>query len=156
MHANESFGLHAGEDLQEIVEASTQASGNASDSQESTLAFAVSERALDERTSVLNVEGELDLAAAPSLKWALADVMQAGTTQLVVDLSRVTFIDSTALGVLVGAHRSLSAGARLAIACQHPDVLNIFELTGLDATFDIFPTLEDALAFARGDAIAAD
>jgi hypothetical protein len=35
-------------------------------------------------------------------------------------------------------------------------VLNIFELTGLDATFDIFPTLEDALAYARGDAIAAD
>jgi anti-sigma B factor antagonist len=156
MRADETFGLRAGEDLQEIVDASTHAAEDAPGSEDGKLAFAVSERALDERTSVLNVEGELDLAAAPSLKWALADVVQAGATRLVVDLTRVTFIDSTALGVLVGAHRSLSAGARLAIACRHPDVLNIFELTGLDATFDIFPTLEDALAHVRGDAIAAD
>jgi len=156
MRANETFGLRAGEDLQKVVDATTHAPEDASGAEEGKLAFAVTERSLDEHTSVLNVEGELDLAAAPSLKWALADIVQAGATQLVVDLSRVTFIDSTALGVLVGAHRSLSAGARLAIACRHPDVLNIFELTGLDATFDIFPTLEDALAYARGDAIAAD
>jgi anti-sigma B factor antagonist len=156
MHANETFGLRAGEDLQEMVDAATHAPKDASGAEGGKLAFAVTERSLDERTSVLNVEGELDLAAAPSLKWALADLVQAGATQLVVDLSRVTFIDSTALGVLVGAHRSLSAGSRLAIACRHPDVLNIFELTGLDATFDIFPTLEDALAYARGDATASD
>ena len=58
--------------------------------------------------------------------------------------------------MLVGAHRNLSAGGRLSIACSHPDVLNIFELTGLDATFDIFPTFDDALAHARGGAVAAD
>jgi anti-sigma B factor antagonist len=156
MRANDTFGLHADDDVKEMVAASGRSPDDASGADESKLAFSVTERALDQRTSVLNVEGELDLAAAPSLKWALADVVQAGATQLVVDLSRVTFIDSTALGVLVGAHRSLSAGARLAITCRHPDVLNIFELTGLDATFDIFPTFEDALAYARGDAIAAD
>jgi anti-sigma B factor antagonist len=118
--------------------------------------FAISQRDLDPKTSVLSVEGELDLASAPKLKWALADVIDAGATQLVVDLSRVSFIDSTALGVLVGVHRSLSAGTRMGIACSHPDVLNIFELTGLDATFDIFSTFDDALAYARGGAVAAD
>jgi anti-anti-sigma factor len=72
-----------------------------------------------------------------------------------VDLSLVTFIDSTALGVLVGVKKNLSPGAKLAITCTHPDVLNIFELTGLDATFDIFPNFDDALAFVRGSAAAA-
>jgi anti-sigma B factor antagonist len=118
--------------------------------------FAISQRELDAKTSVLSVEGELDLAAAPKLKWALADVLDAGCTQLVLDLSLLTFIDSTALGVLVGAHRSMSAGARMGIACSHPDVLNIFELTGLDSTFDMFSTFDDALAYARGGAVAAD
>jgi anti-sigma B factor antagonist len=118
--------------------------------------FAISQRQLDERTAVLGVEGELDLASAPQLKFALADTLGAGASQLVLDLSLVTFIDSTALGVLVGTHRSLAAGERLAIACSHPDVLNIFELTGLDATFDIFSTFDDALAYARGGAVAAD
>ncbi len=122
----------------------------------SRIRFAISERQLDERTRVLGVEGELDLASAPQLKWALADTLGAGASQLVLDLSLVTFIDSTALGVLVGTHRSLAAGERLAIACSHPDVLNIFELTGLDATFDIFSTFDDALAYARGGAPAAD
>jgi anti-sigma B factor antagonist len=120
------------------------------------IAFAISQRELDAKTSVLSIDGELDLASAPSLKWALADLLDAGCSQLVVDLSRVTFIDSTAIGVLVGAHRSLNDGARMAIVCTHAEVLNIFELTGLDATFDIFSTFDDALAHARGGAVAAD
>jgi anti-sigma B factor antagonist len=118
-------------------------------------AFAVIRRELDEHTGVLSVEGELDLASAPSLKWALTDLLGAGYNRVVVDLSLVSFIDSTALGVLVGIKRNLSPDARLAIACAHPDVLNIFELTGLDATFDIFPSFEDALAHVHGSAAAA-
>jgi anti-sigma B factor antagonist len=120
-----------------------------------SVAFAVIRRELDEHTGVLSVEGELDLASAPSLKWALTDILAAGHDQVVVDLSLVSFIDSTALGVLVGVKKNLTPGAKLAITCAHPDVLNIFELTGLDATFDIFPAFDDALAFVRGSAAAA-
>jgi anti-sigma B factor antagonist len=116
-------------------------------------AFALIERQ-EASTHVIAVQGELDLETAPKLKWALTDVLKAGCPQLVVDLSLVTFIDSTALGVLVGVHRSLPAGGRLAIVCTSNEVLNIFELTGLEATFDIFATLDDALAFARGSAAA--
>lgn len=123
---------------------------------EGKVTFAISQRQVDPQTSVLSVEGELDLASAPKLKWALADALGSGTTRLVVDLSQVSFIDSTALGVLVGVHRNLAAGTRMGIACSHPDVLNIFELTGLDATFEMFPTFDDALAYARGGAPAAD
>jgi anti-sigma B factor antagonist len=120
-----------------------------------SVAFAVIHRELDEHTGVLSVEGELDLASAPSLKWALTDILDAGHDQVVVDLSLVTFIDSTALGVLVGVKKNLSPGAKLAITCTHPDVLNIFELTGLDATFDLFSNFDDALTFVRGSAAAA-
>jgi anti-sigma B factor antagonist len=123
--------------------------------EQKSVAFAVIRRELDEHAGVLSVEGELDLASAPSLKWALTDILEAGHDQVVVDMSRVSFIDSTALGVLVGVKKNLAPGAKLAITCTHPDVLNIFELTGLDSTFEIFPTFDDALAFVRGSAAAA-
>jgi anti-sigma B factor antagonist len=113
-------------------------------------AFGIIQSQPDERTSVISLEGEIDLGRAPSLKWALVDSVDAGCKQLVVDLLRVTFMDSTALGVLVAVNRSLDADARLAIVCVHTNVLKIFELSGMDGTFPIFPTLEQALAHTRG------
>jgi anti-sigma B factor antagonist len=115
-------------------------------------AFGIIQRGLDERTSVIEVEGELDLARAPSLKWALIDSLDGGHNQLVADLSEVTFMDSTALGVLIGVNRSLDVGARLAIVCTRPNVLKIFELSGMDGVFAIFQTLDEALAYAQGHA----
>jgi anti-sigma B factor antagonist len=125
--------------------------GNTSERSEPSMpVFAISQQELDKQTSVIAVEGELDLASAPSLKWTLVDQLRAGYGRLVLDLSLVTFMDSTALGVLVGVERSLNAGERLGIACPQPDVMKIFELTGLDGTFSIFSTVDEALAFARG------
>ena len=119
------------------------------------MAFGIVQRAVDERISVVAVEGELDLARAPSLKWALIDSLEAGQNQLVVDLSPTTFMDSTGLGVLVGVNRSLTAEARLAIVCARANLLKIFELSGMDGAFAIFPTLEEALAYVRGQAAGA-
>jgi anti-anti-sigma factor len=115
-----------------------------------TGAFGIIQSQPDARTSVVALEGELDLGRAPNLKWALVDSVDAGYRQLVVDLSRVTFMDSTALGVLVGVNRSLDVGARLAIVCVHDNVLKIFELSGMDGSFAIYPTLDQALAYVRG------
>jgi anti-anti-sigma factor len=155
MSRDGSFSLH-GEDHQDLDSTSPSHEGDdAPRGEPKPVAFAVIRRELDEHAGVLSVEGELDLASAPSLKWALTDILDAGHDQVVVDLTLVSFIDSTALGVLVGVKKHLAPGARLAITCTHPDVLNIFELTGLDATFDIFPTFDDALAFVRGSAAAA-
>ncbi len=112
--------------------------------------FGIFQRELDQRTSVISIEGELDLATAPRLKWMLIDALDAGHEELVVDLSLTTFMDSTALGVLVGVNRSLDVDARMAIVCARPNVLKIFELSGLDGTFPIFSTLDEALAYTRG------
>lgn len=121
-------------------------------SQSSATAFGIMQRELDERTSVISVEGELDLSTAPRLKWMLVESIEAGRIQVVVDLSLTTFIDSTAVGVLVAVNRSLDAGARLALVCTRPNVLKIFELSGIDGAFAIFPTLDEALTFTRGQA----
>jgi anti-anti-sigma regulatory factor len=51
----------------------------------------------------------------------------------------------------VGVRRSLEVGARLAIVCTHPGVLNIFQVSGLDGAFDMSATREAALAHARGE-----
>jgi anti-sigma B factor antagonist len=110
--------------------------------------FAVERRELDGRTSVIAVTGELDLTTAPQLKWTLVDALEEGRSCLVVDLSATTFMDSTALGVLVGVNRSLGAGARLAIVCAGASLLRIFELSGVDGMFEISPTLEQALGTA--------
>lgn len=112
--------------------------------------FGIAQRELDRDTSVISVEGELDLSTAPRLKWMLLDSLAAGQSQLVLDLSLTRFMDSTALGVLVGVRRKLDTGDRLAIVCAGPDVLKIFEYAGMDGAFAIFPTLDEALAYARG------
>jgi anti-sigma B factor antagonist len=119
------------------------------------VAFAIGRRELDARTSVISVEGELDLATAPQLKWMLLDALEEGHGRLVVDLSRVTFMDSTALGVLVGVDRSLEPGATLAIVCANASLLKIFELSGMDGLFAIFATVDDALPGADGLAAEA-
>jgi anti-sigma B factor antagonist len=95
--------------------------------------FAIDRRDLNPRTSVISVEGDLDLASAPRLKWMLVDAL-------------ATFMDSTALGVLVGVKRSLDDDGTLAIVCAHANLLKIFELSGMDGAFAISPTLERALA----------
>jgi anti-sigma B factor antagonist len=121
-------------------------------SQPSPVAFGISQRELDERTGLIEVEGELDLSTAPRLKWMLLDALQVGHSRVIVDLSRTTFMDSTALGVLVAVKRRLGSGERLVVVCPRSDVLQIFEFAGMDGAFAIFPVLEEALASAPGNA----
>ena len=117
--------------------------------------FAIDRRELEGGASVISVAGELDLATAPQLKWMLLDALEEGHSRLVVDLSRATFMDSTALGVLVGVDRSLDAGGTLAIVCANASLLKIFELSGMDGVFTIFASLDGALASADGRAAEA-
>jgi anti-sigma B factor antagonist len=115
-------------------------------------AFDITRSELDDRTSVISIAGDLDLSTAPQLKWMLLDALEAGHSQLVVDLTQTTFMDSTALGVLIGVNRSLDVGARLAIVCARANLLKIFELSGMDGAFAIFPTPQDALAHTQASA----
>lgn len=117
--------------------------------------FGIVQSEPDAQTTVVSVAGDLDLSTAPRLKWMLVDALEQGHRRLVVDLSETTFMDSTALGVLVAVWRRLPSGERLAVACTKPDVLKIFEYAGMDGAFAIFSTLDEALAHAREHAARA-
>jgi anti-sigma B factor antagonist len=128
---------------------------NTGSSLPTSVPFAIERRDLDPRTSVIAIEGELDLASAPRLKWMLLDALAAGHSRLVLDLTLATFMDSTALGVLVGVNRSLSSDGALVIVCAHTSVLKIFELSGMDGAFAILSTLDEALAQLDSSALHA-
>jgi anti-sigma B factor antagonist len=117
-----------------------------------SLQFALVEELLDEQTVLVVVEGELELTTAPRFKQLLVKAIDEGKRAIVVDFSRLTFIDSTALGVLVAAQLRMQEDARLAIVCTHPQVLSVFEITGITQSFRIERERAGALAYVQGSA----
>ena len=108
--------------------------------------FAITEHAIDGERHVLAVRGEIDLFTAPELKQVLAESIEAGRVRIIVDLTETTFLDSTALGVLIGAVKRLrSRDGALAIVNIDENISKTFEITGLDQIFTIVPTREEAV-----------
>jgi anti-sigma B factor antagonist len=94
---------------------------------------------------VLEIGGEIDVYTAPRLRERLIEMVNSGEKHVVVDLGRVEFLDSTGLGVLVGAHRRLRAReGSLNLVCPHERLLKVFRITGLDNVFDIHSSVEEA------------
>jgi anti-sigma B factor antagonist len=108
--------------------------------------FAVVVYEVEEPRAIVEVTGELDLGTAPVMKRYVEDAVGAGRTELVVDLSGVTFIDSTSLAVLVGARERLPGG-RLAVVTTDRRVLAIFEVAGLEDALEVFSTRDEAEAW---------
>jgi anti-sigma B factor antagonist len=103
--------------------------------------------------SIVAVEGEVDIATAGELDAALSAEIAGGRHDLVVDLSQVSFLDSTGLGVLIKAlKRTREADGSLAVVTDSQRVLKVFRITGLDSVVPLFPTLEAALA-AQADTL---
>ena len=108
--------------------------------------FHIDDESIDAETHVIELGGEVDLYTAPEFKERLVQVIEDGKKQLVVDLSKATFIDSTTLGVLVGGVKRLRpSGGSLALVCTDQNISKIFEITGLDRVFTIHPTREAAV-----------
>lgn len=106
----------------------------------------IADYALDGRTRVIEVEGQVDLYSAPEFKERTARVIGAGAACVIIDLSRVTFMDSTGLGVLIGAlKRMRAARADLLLVVNDYDLEHLFELTGLDGSFRIYRSRDEAL-----------
>ena len=108
--------------------------------------LAVSRESVDGAT-ILSVRGEVDVYSAPALSENLAQLLDEGTTAIVVDLSEVAFLDSTGLGALIGARTATeTAGGTLALVCTNDRILKLFTITGLDNVFQIHPTTAEAVA----------
>ena len=109
--------------------------------------FDVQTEKIDDSTYVIALAGEVDLYTAPEFKQQLLEVIGQGAKEVVVDFSGTTFIDSTTLGVLVGGVKRLRAqDGRLALVCSDRNITKIFEITGLDKVFTIYPTREEAVS----------
>jgi anti-sigma B factor antagonist len=109
--------------------------------------FSIIEESLDATRHVIGVRGEIDLFTAPELKQKLTDAIEKGRNQIVVDLTETSFLDSTALGVLIGAVKRLRSNqGRLVLVNVDTNIAKTFEITGLDQIFTILPTRDEAVA----------
>ena len=117
------------------------------------MAFSIEDRVVDDETHVVAIAGEIDLFTAPEFKQRVTAPIEAGRTHVVVDLTATTFIDSSSLGVLIGAHRRLRRkDGSLAIVTNSDAITKTFRITGLDSVFTIVGSLDEAL---DGDAVGA-
>lgn len=100
-----------------------------------------------ERPNVLPLEGEIDLHVSPGIAASLSTMVKSKPPELVVDMSHVTYIDSSGLAVLIEAMQNVAAyGGKFALAGLQDAVRPIFEIARLDQVFRIFPDVDAAFA----------
>jgi anti-sigma B factor antagonist len=96
--------------------------------------------------TVVEVGGEIDVYSAPRLREKIAELVEAGQYELVIDLEKVEFLDSTGLGVLVGGlKRVRTHDGSLSLVCTQERLLKIFRITGLTKVFEIHPDVASAI-----------
>ncbi|MQA83136.1 MAG: anti-sigma factor antagonist [Streptosporangiales bacterium] len=94
--------------------------------------------------SVIEVGGEIDVYTAPQMRDAISDALQA-RPRVVVDTTRVTFMDSTGINVLFNAHKQATEnGGWLRLVAREGTVLKVLRLCGLDTKIPVFSSVDDA------------
>jgi anti-sigma B factor antagonist len=100
-----------------------------------------------QQSDVLPLVGEIDLHVSPEVAASLRTIIEKKPKQLVVDLSKVTYMDSSGLAVLIQAMQDVQGyGGKFALANVQPSVQHIFEIARLDQVFQISPDVDSALA----------
>lgn len=96
--------------------------------------------------TVVDVTGEVDVYTAPALRERLTALVDAGRTDLVVDLTAVRFMDSTGLGLLVGVLKRIRGlDGQLQLVIDAERLLKVFRITSLDQVFTVRATRDEAL-----------
>jgi anti-sigma B factor antagonist len=103
----------------------------------------------EENGSLLfKLRGSLDLATAPTIKAALSEATENGRHDLILDLTQLEFLDSTGLGVLIGAHRRAAEhGGSFRLIVNDGPIWRLLNITGLVTVFAVYRSLDNA----RGD-----
>ena len=95
-------------------------------------------------TYVVDLNGEIAVYTSPKVKDAIGDLIDKGHYNLVINLEKVRYIDSTGLGVLIGGlKRVREHGGTVNLVCTNPQIKKIFDITGLVKIFGIYDD-EDA------------
>jgi anti-sigma B factor antagonist len=100
----------------------------------------------DGKAHIVRLGGELDLYNADSVREALFTACDDGPERIVVDLSEVEFMDSTALGVLIEARSRLANRKAFMLAAPGVETKRALQISGLDRHFSMHESVEDALA----------
>jgi anti-sigma B factor antagonist len=96
-------------------------------------------------TLVFKLRGSLDLATAPTVRAALSEATEKDKHDLIVDLSHLEFLDSTGLGVLIGAHRrAAERGGSLRLIVSDGPISRLLNITGLIGVFSAYHSIDDA------------
>ena len=96
---------------------------------------------------VIDVGGEIDIYTAPRLRELLIDLVSKNNYQLIVNMDKVGFLDSTGLGVLVGGLKRVRPhDGSLDLVCTQERILKIFRITGLTKVFGIYRSVDQAIA----------
>ncbi len=104
-----------------------------------------------EENMIVGLAGDIDLSAVVAVRSAFHEVLSDGWNHVLVDLSEVTFVDSAALGILIGLHRRCrQTGGACVLVNPQPDIFRILEITQLNTVLAIASDLETACAIAQG------
>lgn len=96
--------------------------------------------------AVMTLAGEIDVYTAPLLREKWIELLNAGEANFILDMTEVTFLDSTGLGVLVGGMKRIRSGdGDIRLVCNGEKILKVFRITGLTKVFPIYDTLADAV-----------
>jgi anti-sigma B factor antagonist len=88
---------------------------------------------------VVELGGEIDVYTSPKVKDAITELIDQGHYNLVINLEKVRYIDSTGLGVLIGGlKRVREHGGSVSLVCTNPQIRKIFDITGLVKIFGIY------------------
>lgn len=105
----------------------------------------ISTRSTNAELRVLDIEGEIDVYTSTQLKETIVSTIGEGIKFIVMNLSKVEYLDSTGLGVLIGALKHLrEKQGNLIIVSPSMRIMRIFEITGLYKIFSIYQTEEEA------------
>jgi len=105
----------------------------------------------DDTILVLEItEQRLEASNAPDLRDLLVGRIETGSDQIVLDLRQVAFMDSSALGALIGGIKKMRGLGTLAVSGANGPVLQLLKLTRMDKVFPLYPSITDALAEMKG------
>jgi len=118
------------------------------------MSITIQEHVESDGIGMIRIEGEIELNTAPEVQATILRQIERGISRLAINLEAVVYLDSVGLGSLLsGLQRARERGGELVVICTNGQVLRVFDITGLDAVFEIVPT--EAQAITRLSAMPA-
>ena len=110
-------------------------------------------RSIGEHAYLISLAGDFDLHSGPEFERRVLEALGRSATDLLIDLSEVSFIDSTTIGILMRTRKRLAPlGGRVVVVTSDRNILRLFEITALDRMFEIYSRRTDALEEINGHA----